>query len=483
MSTTLICVAFASFWALWGIFRRSRVSLPHPPGPKGWPILGNLFDVPKEEPWAGYKDLSKKYGKPRACDMLYLNVLGQPMLILSSAKRSRDLFELRSTNYSGRPRLPMIDELGYADGGWAIMDYGPKWRKNRRTFHQYFNASAIPQYRPIIDHQLHRFLQWMLESPKDFEQHCMTLFGATITHVAYGLKDLTHEHPFLLELEEVMDAFKVAAVPGTFLVDVLPVLKYVPSWFPGAGFKRWANGYREKEIHARHGFLPVFPRPSSGEAEPSVASLSIAKFSTEDEAVREEQEELARNTTWMAFIGEPLAFILAMVKYPEIQVKAQEELDTVVGHGRLPGHEDKDKLIYLQALMMEMLRWYSVTPFALPHTSTEDDVYEGYLIPKGTVIIPNVWAILHDEDVYESPGELIPERFLTPEGGINHELPDPRTVAFGFGRRICPGRYLSADAMYMMMATTLALFDILPPKDDFGNPIEVNPKLKLGNPS
>jgi hypothetical protein len=67
MSATLICVAFASFWALWGIFRRSRVSLPHPPGPKGWPILGNLFDVPKEEPWAGYKYLSKKYGKPRAC--------------------------------------------------------------------------------------------------------------------------------------------------------------------------------------------------------------------------------------------------------------------------------------------------------------------------------------------------------------------------------------------------------------------------------
>jgi hypothetical protein len=86
-------------------------------------------------------------------------------------------------------------------------------------------------------------------------EHSSSLFGATITHVAYGLKDLTHEHPFLLELEEVMDAFKVAAVPGTFLVDVLPVLKYVPSWFPGAGFKRWANGYREKEIHARHAFF------------------------------------------------------------------------------------------------------------------------------------------------------------------------------------------------------------------------------------
>jgi hypothetical protein len=52
-----------------------------------------------------------------------------------------------------------------------------------------------------------------------------------------------------------------------------------------------------------------------------------------------------------------------MVKYPEVQIKAQEELDTVVGHERLPSHEDKDKLIYLQALTMEMLRWYSVTPF------------------------------------------------------------------------------------------------------------------------
>ena len=98
-----------------------------------------------------------------------------------------------------------------------------------------------------------------------------SLFGATITHVAYGLKDLTHEHPFLLELEEVMDAFKVAAVPGTFLVDVLPVLKHIPSWFPGAGFKRWANGYREKEFHARRAFfkysLDQVVGPSSGRSD------------------------------------------------------------------------------------------------------------------------------------------------------------------------------------------------------------------------
>ena len=65
MSATLIFIAFASLWALWGIFGRPRVTLPRPPRPKGWPIIGNFFDVPKEEPWAGYRDLSKKYGKPK----------------------------------------------------------------------------------------------------------------------------------------------------------------------------------------------------------------------------------------------------------------------------------------------------------------------------------------------------------------------------------------------------------------------------------
>lgn len=85
-----------------------------------------------------------------------------------------------------------------------------------------------------------------------------------------------------------------------------------------------------------------------------------------------------------------VACILAMVIHPEVQKKAQEELDRVVGK-RLPEFSDKESLPYISCIAWECLRWNPVTPFGLAHSVTEDDEYNGYRIPKGTTVLPNVW--------------------------------------------------------------------------------------------
>jgi cytochrome P450 len=84
-------------------------------------------------------------------------------------------------------------------------------------------------------------------------------------------------------------------------------------------------------------------------------------------------------------------FFLAMTLYPEIQRKAQEEIDRVIGPSRLPGFEDRPHLPYIDAIVKEVLRWHPVAPMGIPHMTTEDDVYEGYLIPKGAYLLPNIW--------------------------------------------------------------------------------------------
>ena len=75
-----------------------------------------------------------------------------------------------------------------------------------------------------------------------------------------------------------------------------------------------------------------------------------------------------------------------MSLYSDVQRKAQEELDRVVGAKRLPDFEDRENLVYIQAILMESMRWIPVTPLSLPHRVIRDDEYKGYLIPKGTVI-------------------------------------------------------------------------------------------------
>ena len=83
-----------------------------------------------------------------------------------------------------------------------------------------------------------------------------------------------------------------------------------------------------------------------------------------------------------------------MTTYPEAQKRAQAELDAVIGPDRLPTFEDRDSLPYVNAVFKETTRWNPVLPLAISHKTTEEDVYNGYYIPAGTVVIPNNWYVL-----------------------------------------------------------------------------------------
>ena len=87
-------------------------------------------------------------------------------------------------------------------------------------------------------------------------------------------------------------------------------------------------------------------------------------------------------------------FILAMILHPDVQKKAHQELDTVIGSARLADYEDESSLPYIRAVYKETLRWQPLTPIAQTHAVTQDDVIDGYFIPKGTAIYGNAWYVL-----------------------------------------------------------------------------------------
>lgn len=160
-------------------------------------------------------------------------------------------------------------------------------------------------------------------------------------------------------------------------------------------------------------------------------------------------------------------FFLAMVLFPEVQKKAQEELDRVVGPDRLPAFADRPSLPYIDAIVKESNRWHSVTPMGVPHIAAEDDVYNGMFIPKGTMLMANIWLFMHDEANHKDPMAFKPERFL----GENPEI-DPFKLAFGFGRRVCPGRELADASVFLSIAMSLWALDIRKARDEKGNVIE-----------
>jgi len=198
-------------------------------------------------------------------------------------------------------------------------------------------------------------------------------------------------------------------------------------------------------------------------------------------------ERVAQDAAGVAFAGATdtnsstiQSFILAMVLYPDVQRKAQAELDRVVGRDRLPNFNDRESLPYIEAVIKEALRWLPTAPMAVGHAASEDSEYDGYYIPKGTIVFGNTWAILRNPDHYPKPEEFLPDRYLNPSGNINPDVFDPSNACFGYGRRLCPGRYLAYDALYSTLANILHTFDITPALDEHGSPIQVHPELTPG---
>ncbi|KAH6919277.1 cytochrome P450 98A3 [Coprinopsis sp. MPI-PUGE-AT-0042] len=458
--------------------RRHARGLPLPPGPKGLPLLGNIFQIPSENAWMAYREMGKVHG-----DMVYLEVPGRPLLVLNNLEDCLNLLEKRGLNYSDRMHSMGTKLLDLSEWNWGFADYGPRLKEYRRVFHQLLSPKQVAQYRPVMEEEVHIFLQHLLSTPADFEDHVRGLFGSVIIRIAYGSSDIELNKARITEIEHLVAGFVPLTRPGRLMVDFFPVLRFVPSWFPGAGWKREID--RVRKLAYRVAKVPYDEAKERLEGNtgtdgyPSMVQHFIASADTGlSENERHERDEVGRFTMSLSFlagadtsIATGLGLFGALAMHPEVQQKAHDEIGRVVGHSRLPGLNDLEQLPYIKAILKELARWHVVTPFTIPHLSREDDSYKGYFIPKGTAVLPNAWAILNDPTVFVNPQQFNPDRYIGQDGGLDPTVLDPEMAAFGFGRRICPGRHLSFEITTLMIASLLAVFEVKPSLDKTGKPI------------
>ncbi|KAJ6484172.1 cytochrome P450 [Mycena sanguinolenta] len=415
----------ASRWFLLAFFallylglrwRRNRSKLPLPPGPKKLPLA--------------YHSWSKNLNS----DIIHLDAAGTPIVVLSSMEAIQDLFEQRSSLYSGRLRLPMLVELMGWDFAVPFINYGKC--SHRRLFHETFNRSAAKQFHPQQTAAAHQVLRRFLQNPHDIMGHFRHLAGALIMDIAYGIKVLPSDDPYIQVIEQAMHNLSNACIPGAFLVDTFPALKYVPSWFPGAGFKRKAKEWRKV-------VREVLEKPF---------------------------HETKRNIVRLSCLN-PFKSLIKGVAATMYAAGADSTVSALGTFETSPDFADELSLPYVSAIVKEVLRWRNVTPIAFPHYIAVDDEYRGYRIPAGSLVIGNTWVILHDKEMYADPHSFNPERFLL-DGKLNPAVRDPETAVFGFGRRICPGRYMATASIWIAVASMLAAFDIKKAVDKDGKEVE-----------
>ncbi|KAG1800179.1 cytochrome P450 [Suillus subaureus] len=433
---------------------------PYPPGPRGWPLIGNILDMPRIKPWVAFTEWGQKYG-----DIAHIEVLGRHIIVLNSTKTALEMMDSKSTLYSDRPVLPMAGELvGWKDS-LPFLPYGNRFRQQRKNFHRIIGSrAAVDVYNVVEEVETRRFLKRVLAKPDQLQEHVRHTAGAIILRISHGYEVKENNDPFVDLADRVIINGSQAASPGAYMVDTLPFLAKVPVWFPGAGFKRIARKWREtleEMVSAPHKL--VKDQMAAG-----TAPVSLTSNLLEGRDVSAEEEHSVK---WSAFslysggadttVSAINSFFLAMTLFPDVQKKAQAEIDAVVGSDRLPTFADRDSLPYTEVLVKEVLRWNVVVPTGFPHRVTEDDIHNGYYIPKGSIVLPNIWLVLpfgwfmlKDPRTYTNPSQFNPDRFLAKDG--KDPETEPRTACFGFGRRICPGVFNSHQLIHSIL--TFACF-------------------------
>ncbi|KAF7306992.1 Cytochrome P450 [Mycena indigotica] len=466
------------------IWRRSSPSaLPLPPGPKiNW--FGSVSNIPKVRPWLIYGGPWKEtFG-----DLIYIQIFGNPILVVNSATAAADLLEKRGAKYSSRPvRTMVVDLIGW-DWLASSFPYGSKWQKHRIMFHRHLPANeSSTKYHPLQIQEARILCRRLLDSPVDFRHHVRNAAATIVLRMAYGQSVDTNDYVPLAD--KALSSLAQAGIFGTFLVDYIPILKYAPSWFT---FKRKALEWRIPTRAMRDlPFAKVKEHIAQGKGSDCIVSQELEKLSC-DSGSKEGENTVANVSATMFAAGADTvvstlsACFLVMSLYPDIQAKAQADLDAVLAQRRLPNFNDRSQLPFIDYICYELLCAkiaYCSASFSLNFVQTmatsdapwactlylrsEEDEYRGFRIPKGTTanqVLPNVWSILHDPETYPDPLTFNPWRFENTSNGLN-PFPDP---AFGFGRRFCPGKHLAFDTLWIVVASTLAVFSITKETDANG---------------
>ncbi|KAK3097195.1 hypothetical protein FSP39_007347, partial [Pinctada imbricata] len=158
------------------------------------------------------------------------------------------------------------------------------------------------------------------------------------------------------------------------------------------------------------------------------------------------------------------AFLL-LASNPRVQENVQKELDNILGVNRRPSLSDRSQLPFMEATILEILRMASTVPLSLPHNTLEDTEFLEYFIPKDTVVFLNLFSSNFDENLWDSPNEFKPERFLDSEGKIDREKADG-ILTFGVGRRRCMGEQLAKMNMFMFLSFILQRCRIVKPQTE-----------------
>ncbi|KAL1885084.1 hypothetical protein Plec18167_001741 [Paecilomyces lecythidis] len=476
VSPSLVVATAALLFCLYKLLQIGRRPKGMPPGPPTAPILGNLHQLPENDVHLQFKKWADEYG-----DMYSVMLGNQRMVVVNSPKVVKDLIDLRSNNYSSRPEMYVGQTL--ISGGYrlVLMQYDEGWRKARKMIHNLLNIKTAVNYIPFQELELRQMLADMVKKPNKYHDHVRRYSTSLVTSIAFGWRSLAFNDPEVKQIYEGFEQFAVASQVSASMLDYFPVLRLLPD-FMNPSKKRGKELHKEEIALYKSYMLKVKERMQQG---------IITGAFCEDMFKRQEKDGFTDD--WASYVSGTLleagsdttasiflSFAVAMINFPEVQKKAQQEIDRVIGSDRLPTMADESNLQYIRGVVKESLRFLPSSILGIvPHATTNDDEYNGYKLPAKTGVMINVWALNNDPERYPNPRNFDPDRykndFLRAQESATLSDPYQRDhFTFGAGRRVCPGLNIAERSLFLGIAYMLSAFSFEHALDENGKPIPVS---------
>ncbi|KAH8977249.1 cytochrome P450 [Lactarius hatsudake] len=469
---------------LWLVARFAQRAFRNlPPGPKGLPLVGNILRAADND-WLASPQRKDDYG-----ELMYLSVFGKGILVINSQRVAVDLLEKRSNLYSDRPRLISVNEFLTENLTFFLTGYGDLWRRFRRPAVEGFSKSVVPDFYPIQSREAIMLALALMKSPPSVKKHFRRHAWSIILSINYRLPPVESEDdPVIIGIVDHVERISHEVEPGARLVEYFPWMRYIPSRHVLISFAKWKRytqyWFIQDSLRYERLLNKVADDLAKGIDQPSFGA-TLLKNQGKYRLSEREQAWLAGDMLTAG--GETTSntlhwWLLALLAHPEVQVRAQAELDEVVGYARPPTFADLPSLPYIRAMVKEVLRWSPTVPFGVPHASSADDWYEGMFIPKGTLILPNMRVVNFDTAVFGADSARFnPARYLDEKGQVKVVM-DGREeghASFGYGRRVCPGRHVVEGTLGIDFATLLWAIRFERPEGTEGE-LDVNTPVHSG---
>ncbi|GJS06202.1 cytochrome P450 CYP82D47-like protein [Tanacetum coccineum] len=455
------------------------VTVPEAAG--SWPIIGHLHLFSGSQiPHRLLGSMAEKLGP------IFTIKLGvYRILIVTNSEMAKECLTTNDRVFASRPKATAVELMGYNYAMFAFAPHGSYWREMRKisvielaSHHQTLASIRVSEVKLCIVDMYRSWLknkgssEMVMVDMKEWLENFILdmvlrmLFGSPISSEIQNADQFKNAIKQFLEL---LGAF----VPS----DIVPCLK----WLDLGGYeKKMKKTSREIDVivdewlQVHNKKMKFTPQVDRSKDQVFMATLlSRVKEELKHDLHGFSVDAIVKSTCLAIFAAAShtttvtLTWAIALlVNNPLVLKKAQQELEHHVGRDREVEDSDLKNLVYIQAIIKETLRLYPIAPLSAPHESTEDCMVGGYTVPKGTLLLVNIWNIHHDSQIWTDPFKFEPERFLTSKKELDVKGQHFEFFPFGSGRRMCVGISFALEALQYILASIIHAFELQNPSNE-----------------